>query len=443
MRLIERARLLDRVPVSVHELQNGMRVVLAHVERKPIVSCQIWYGIGSADERPGKTGLAHFLEHLMFKGTERHPEGIFDRILERLGGDTNAATWLDWTYYKVKVPVVHLPTVLDLEADRMMNLRIGEAGFLSEKEVVKNERLLRVENDPNGLAEERFFDQFFGAHPYAQPTIGTMEDIEGLELDDVLNFYDQYYVPSNAVLSLAGRIDEDEVLRVVNDTFGALQPGKPRDRQGLEESRQQIREKQAVLDVPVGQARMLVGYPSPRKYTVESMQGSMMSELLLGARSSALHRRTVTEEELAVYASGWLGALHKPSMFQIEWLLADPRFEGRVFEILDEEIARVRAGKIDEAELDGARNRMRMTLLSVLQNVGALSSLLGEMALLGGDVSWYNKADEIVRKMSARDVAAYAKTFMVADARASLIARPVGAGTGRPSGRSSGRGGSR
>jgi len=424
MRVLEQARLLGRVPVTVHQLDNGLRVVLAQVGDKPIVAAQVWYGVGSGDEVAGKTGLAHFLEHLMFKGTERHPEGVFDRALERLGGDTNAATWLDWTYYKVKLPTAHLGTLLDLEADRMLSLKLGEEGFRSEKEVVKNERLLRVENDPNGFAEERFFLSFFDDHPYGQPTIGHMSDIEGLSRDDVIAFYRRYYSPSNAVLVLAGGFDEIEALREVQRTFGDLPAGERRDRRRLLSLGTRRREARVDLELPVAQARLLVGYPSPRKFCRESVVGSFVCDLLLGARSAPLHRRVVTEEELAVYASGWLGALHAPSMLQIEWLLSGEQVDGRVLEILGEETQRLAGGGVDDDELEGARNRIRMAMLGLLQSAEGVAGLLGEMVTLDDSVGWYDRSEEIVASITRRDVVAYAKRWLDPAERLLLLVSP-------------------
>jgi len=426
MRVLEQARLLGRVPVTIHELDNGLRVVLAQVGTKPIVAAQVWYGVGSADEVAGKTGLAHFLEHLMFKGTEKYPEGVFDRALERLGGDTNAATWLDWTYYKVKLPTVHLPTLLDLEADRMLSLKLGEEGFNSEKDVVKNERLLRVENDPNGFAEESFFLTFFGDHPYGQPTIGHLADIEGLSIDDVLGFYRRHYAPSNAVLVLAGGFDERAALAEVERAFGGLAKGARRDRKRLTTLTARRTQPRVDLELPVAQARLLVGYPSPKKFSRDSVVGSFVCDMLLGARSAPLHRRVVTEEELAVYASGWQGALHLPSMLQIEWLLSDPQVEGRVLEILAEEVARLAAGDIDGDEIEGARNRIRMSMLGLLQSAEAVAGLVGEMVLLDDSVGWYDRSEEIVSAITRKDLASYARRFLDENERLLLLVRPKG-----------------
>jgi zinc protease len=426
MRLIARTTLMDRVPASVHELDNGLRLVIAQIRRRPIVECQVWYGVGSADEKPGKTGLAHFLEHLMFKGTRRHPTGVFDRTLERLGGDTNAATWLDWTYYKVKLLVAHLPTLLELEADRMVDLDIPEPGFLAEKDVVKNERLLRVDNDPNGFVEERFFEDFFGPHPYAQPTIGTMPDIDGLTLDDVLGFYRTWYNPSNAVLALTGDLDEASTLETVERLFGGLPAGARRDRKPLLGLSAQRARERLDLELPVAQARLLVGYPSPAKWTRESVHGMMVNELLVGARSSALYRRVVTEEELAVSAAGWMGALQMPSLYQLEWLLTQPQFSGRVLEVLDEEIDRLARGEVDPEEVEGARARLRMGVYGNLQSVEGMASALGEMTLLRGGVEWFDTAVHELEKAALSDLSAFAHKHLRGPGRLVCLASPRG-----------------
>ena len=206
---------------------SGLKVLLLADDSAPILSYQTWFEVGSADEVPGKTGLAHFFEHLMFTQTSNRGSGEFDRIIESCGGDTNAATWLDWTYYRDSVPATELKTIIDLEQDRMANLDLSSDVVESEREVVLNERRERVDDDVDGFLDEMLMKQAFGAHPYGWPTIGWQPDIEGLSIPDLESFYRQYYAPSNATIVLVGAIgSEDDTLKALASGYGWMSANK-------------------------------------------------------------------------------------------------------------------------------------------------------------------------------------------------------------------------
>ena len=201
------------IRVDKYVLPNGLRVLIWEDHRVPLFAYQTWFRVGSRHEQGGRTGMAHLFEHMMFKATSNHKEGEFDRIMEQHGAQTNAATWVDWTYYREKLPAGNLDLLCGLESDRMENLVLDEGQLESEREVVINERLLRVDNDPEGLLYEKLYALAFGrSHPYGWPTIGWMDDIRAISLEDCRDFYGRYYAPNNATITLVGDVDRDEAM---------------------------------------------------------------------------------------------------------------------------------------------------------------------------------------------------------------------------------------
>src|SRR5687767_452702 len=203
-------------------LPNGMQVVLLEDHSTPIAHAEIWYHVGSKNEKPGRTGFAHLFEHMMFKGSKNvEPEG-HPSWISSVGGQSNAYTNEDVTVFWQTFPTQYLPLVLWLEADRLASLRIDEAVFKTEREVVKEERRMRIENQPYGRLNEIVYDQAFTVHPYKHPTIGSMKDLEAASIADVREFFRTYYVPNNATLVIVGDFDRQETLAMVNQYFGRI-----------------------------------------------------------------------------------------------------------------------------------------------------------------------------------------------------------------------------
>src|SRR5215471_11609609 len=214
-------------PLDVAEatLENGLRVLILEDRRNPLVSVQVWYRVGSRDERPGATGLAHFLEHMMFKGTPTHPKGTYSRIVESNGGHDNAFTTQDTTSYFVNIAANKVDEVLQLEADRMRNLLLDPAEIDAERQVVMEERRMRTEDSPDGLLAEEVMATAFLAHPYRWPVIGWMEDIGRINATELRAFYDLYYRPNNAVLVVVGDVRAPELLARIRTIFGPIARG--------------------------------------------------------------------------------------------------------------------------------------------------------------------------------------------------------------------------
>src|ERR1700689_3621508 len=207
-----------------YRLGNGLGLIAAVDRRAPIVALQTWYRVGSRHERAGATGMAHLFEHLMFGQTEKLPPGEFDRLVERTGGESNAATWVDWTYYKLSLPARDLAPGIRLEAGRLQHLVLEHDPVESERDVVTNERRERVEDDVDGWLDEQLMAHAFTVHPYRWPTIGWMEDIRALALPDIRSFYRTWYAPNNATIVCVGDFDETELRALVEQHYGAIAP---------------------------------------------------------------------------------------------------------------------------------------------------------------------------------------------------------------------------
>src|SRR6201993_791179 len=211
-------------PPATFTLPNGLQVVVIQDHRTPVVTQMIWYKVGSADETPGKSGLAHFLEHLMFKGTEKHPVGEFSQTVLRVGGNENASTSVDYTNYYQRVPKEQLPTMMEFEADRMTGLILKDENVLPERDVVLEEYNMRVANSPDARLNEQIMAALYLNHPYGRPVIGWHQEIEKLNREDALAFYRRFYAPNNAILVIAGDVTVDDVRPMAEATFGKVAP---------------------------------------------------------------------------------------------------------------------------------------------------------------------------------------------------------------------------
>src|SRR5579871_245341 len=249
---------LTSPPPATFTLPNGLQVVVIQDHRTPVVTQMIWYKVGSADETPGKSGLAHFLEHLMFKGTARHPAGEFSQTVQRIGGNENAFTSADYTGYFQRVPREQLGTMMEFEADRMTGLVLKDENVLPERDVVLEEFNMRVANNPEARLTEQIMAALYLNHPYGRPVIGWHHEIEKLGREDALAFYRRFYAPNNATLIIAGDVDPNEVRPLAERTFGAVaaQPAIPARRVRPQEPEQVAPRTVTLADPHVEQPAM-------------------------------------------------------------------------------------------------------------------------------------------------------------------------------------------
>lgn len=303
----------QRQSPSRFTLRNGLQVVVIPDHRAPVATHILFYRVGAADEAPGKSGIAHFLEHLMFKGTRTIPSGEFSKIVARNGGQDNAFTTYDATGYYQRIAIDRLPLVMRMEAERMIGLQLSADDVLRERDVILEERSMRVDNNPSALLSERMGAILFHAHPYGRPLIGWRSEIAELSLDDAITFYRRHYAPQNAVLVVAGDITERELRPLVQKIYGRI-PSKqashnlrrPSEPPGL--APRQITFADARVQQPLMQRYYLVpSYSTANTGEAESLD--ILAQVLGGGPTSRLYRRLVVETGLAASAGAWYSGM--------------------------------------------------------------------------------------------------------------------------------------
>ncbi len=364
-------------------LANGLRVILMEDRSAPVVAVQVWYHVGSKDEVVGKRGLAHLFEHLMFRGTAKHGPGEFDRRLDEVGGENNAFTSEDVTAYHETLPAEHLPLALALEADRMRGLTLRPEIVDREREVVKEEKRLRLDNDPMGRTFEAFLESAFETHPYRWTPAGTIEDLDTVTTEEAKAFYDRYYRPNNAVLVVVGAFDPDRALETIERAFGPIPPGPKVERKIAPEPAQRgLREKTVRLatQLPV----MIGGYKIPAISHPDLPALEVLGRVLSVGQSSRMHRNLVKGKRLAVFAGGDADAREDPGLFLVyAGFLPDQKPEA-VRGALLAEVERVASGGIDARELTKAKNQLAAEHVFGLDTAEGKADELGEAELLLG-----------------------------------------------------------
>ena len=368
-------------------LANGLTILLLPDERAPIFAYQTWFKVGSRHEDPNATGMAHFLEHLMFKGTSRRASGEFDREMERRGSQVNAATWVDWTYYHETLAMHgdNLETVIDFEADRMTGLVIDIKTFESELEVVKNERRQTVDNSPSGALSEAIYAAAFTTHAYRWPTIGTMHHLEAMTRDGVERFYRTYYAPSNATVVVAGAIDLTETLAQVAHGYARLAPQRVSPPLATREP-QQTESRDVQLQKPVIAPIIEVAFHAPAQRERDFAALELLSEVLVVGDNARLYRRLVTEEELASDVIGMLAPFADPGLYDI---VVNGRPEAKpadIVRVLQEEVDALGRG-LEDAEINKARNGLELGLYDGLKDAEGIADALGQYETNYGDFS--------------------------------------------------------
>lgn len=428
---ISPAMALD-ISVSSFTLGNGMRVVVIPDRRAPVVTHMVWYRVGSADEPQGKAGIAHFLEHLMFKGTKRFPAGEFSRLVRANGGEENAFTTRDYTAYFQRVASDRLEMVMELEADRMQNLVLTENDVRTELLVVQEERRERTDNDPSSLLAEQLDVVLYAVHPYRKPVIGWMDEVEQLKLNDALDFYHAHYEPANAVLIVAGDVTEDVVKSLAEKYYGTLRNIKtavPADRTSEPAP---IAERRVILkDERVSTPSFRRSYLAPAASKV-GLRGDVALQILAselgGGSQSRLHRRIVVEQKLAAYAGAWYsGDARDYGTFGV---YAAPN-QGVSMEALetavDKVVDEVAADGITVEELERNRNSLAAQSTYLLDSQQSLAQIFGTALMTGQSVDDVLNWEKTLATVTLEDVVAAARRVIDRKASATGLLLPAGA----------------
>ena len=409
--------------VEKYTLDNGLRVRLFVDREAPVISYHTWFNVGSRHEKLGKTGLAHLFEHLMFNETENLPAGAFDRKLEENGAESNAATWVDWTYYHELLPADRVRLAVRLEAERMQHLVLREQQVASEKEVVANERRYRVDDDVEGVANELLYRTAFTRHPYHWPTIGWMEDIKGFTPDDCTAFYRTYYAPNNATIVVVGDVRERSLLSWIQDAYGAI-PSQPIPAEDVSPEPPQIDERRLELRKPTASEKLLVAFKGPALGDADHATMSVLSEVLFGGRASRLYRALVVERELAIDVRGWVSTFRDPGLFECWTTARGAHTAPEILDVLDGAFARVRTEIVGDEEVARAKARLELGSLQQLETVSGKAEQIGFFEVVLGEPAHAFRRVEAYRRVTASDLRRVARRYLVDTARTVLRVTP-------------------
>jgi zinc protease len=409
--------------VARYALGNGLRILTLVDRQAPVLSFHTWYRVGSKHEKPGKTGLAHLFEHLMFNETKNIRRGQLDRLIETAGGETNAATWVDWTHYQSELPASELPLIARLEADRMQHLVLRKPQVDSEKEVVANERRFRVDDDIEGQVSELLYATAFQRHPYRWPTIGWMEDIEAFTPEDCAQFYRTYYAPNNATLVVAGDFDEEEALALIQQHYGKIPAARlPRFVPSTEPP--QRRERSLELQRPTPAAKLALGYRAPSFRDRDYPALALASEVLFGGRSSRLFSRMVRDEEIATDLHGSLAPFSDAGLYEIWVSLRPGRKLPEALRVIDQELLKMCKHKVSEAELAKVKNRMELGFLQGMETAAGKAEQLGFFEIVHGDAAALFERLRALRAITPDDVQRVANKYFDARRRTRIAVLP-------------------
>lgn len=406
---------------QVHEyrLDNGMKLVVKEDHRAPVVVSQVWYKVGSSYETEGYTGLSHVLEHMMFKGTKQRGPGEFSRIIAENGGSENAFTSRDYTAYFQRLEKSRLPVAFELEADRMRNLRLDAAEFAKEVKVVMEERRLRTEDSATALTFEQFNAVAFLNSPYRSPIIGWMDDLEGLHVEDLQKWYQQWYAPNNAVLVVAGDVNPDEVLKLAQRRFGVLtasdiQPTKPR------REIEQLGIRRLVVKAPAEVPYLIMGYKVPVLLTAkedwEPYALEVLAGILDGGDSARFSRDLVRGKQIAVSAgAGYDLNDRQQSLLLLDGSPAKGHDMAALEAALRAEITKLQNTPITNEELERVKAQVLADHVYQEDSVFYQAMQIGTLEAVG--LGW-QKMDEYlprIQAVTAEQVQAVARKYLIDD----------------------------
>jgi len=399
-------------------LGNGLQVVVIPDHRTPVVTQMIWYRVGSADETPGKSGLAHFLEHLMFKGTSKHPAGEFSQTVLRIGGNENAFTSTDYTGYFQRVPREQLGKMMEFEADRMTGLILKDENVLPERDVVLEEFNMRVANNPEARLVEQIMAALYLNHPYGRPVIGWHQEIEKLDREDALAFYRRFYAPNNATVIIAGDVEAKDVRPLAERTFGevAAQPAIAAERVRPQEPVPAAPRTVTLADPRVEQPSVKRYYLAPSATTAaagESAALDVLAQLMGSGSNSYLYRALVVDRPLAVSAdAGYQGTALDPTQFMIS-VSPKPGVEfAQVEQVIDSVISDVGQNPVRAEDLERVKTQLIAEAIYAQDNQATLARWYGGALTTGLSIDDLRSWPDRIRAVTAEQVRDVAQKWL-------------------------------
>jgi predicted Zn-dependent peptidase len=413
-----------KLQYEISTLPNGLTVVIEEDHSVPIVHLNLTYHVGSKNERPGRTGFAHLFEHLMFKGSKNVEPESHTSMIASVGGQANAFTTEDETTFWETAPSQYLPLMLWLEADRMATLRITTDTVVSEREVVKEERRLRVDNQPYGRLNEVIYAQIFTTHPYRHVPIGSMVDLDAATVDDVRDFYSTFYVPENATLTLVGDVDSTQALQLVSQYLGRVPKARrpvPRD---IPKEPPQTAERRVTLTEPWPLPAVVVAYHITYDGDPDSYPLHIAGKVLSDGQSSRIYKKLVYEQQLAVAAFGGPNLIEDPNLFYAVAIVQPGRTPDQVIAALIAEFDRLKSEPITERELQRTKNQFTRDYILNRESDQDKARVLSHAVVIHHDIRTADGEFDIFQSLTAADVQRVAKVYFTAANRTVLTLLP-------------------
>jgi len=398
-------------------LSNGMKVLLVEVPKAPVATVQIWYKVGSRNEVMGRAGLSHMLEHMMFKGTAKYPKGSFSRLIRKNGGMDNAFTSQDFTAYFENLAADRVELALEMEADRMQGLILDQNELKTEREVVKEERRLRSEDDPQGALVETLFAQAYLSHPYHWPVIGWFGDLDAMTLDDLQRHYDTFYSPNNATLLVVGDIKAESLLPTIKQLFEPI-PRGPEPKPVMTMEAEQKGERRFLLKREAQVPFVMMGYRVPNYTSEDSYALDVLESILSRGKSSRLYQSLVYDQKLSLAVGAEYGLMQAdPGLFYFYALVSPGQKVETVEEALRKEIMRLQSDPPTDLELQRAKNQVEAGRWFEQDSNFRHAMLLGQAETVGAG---WRKVDQFldrIRAVTAKDVQRVARQYLIEDTR--------------------------
>lgn len=402
----------QKVTFEEYKLDNGLHVVLHQDNSAPVVITSVMYHVGAKDEQPDRTGMAHFFEHLLFEGTKNIERGEWFKLVTANGGTNNANTTDDRTYYYEIFPSNNLELALWMESERLMHPVINQIGVDTQNEVVKEEKRLRVDNQPYGNLIKAVKENMFKVHPYRWTTIGEMEHLDAATLDEFLAFNKKFYVPNNAVLVVAGQFDKGEAKQWIEKYFGPIQKGAPVERKKYEEApiTEQFRAKWEDPNIQI--PMMVTCYRTPSMKTRDARVLDMISSYLSDGKSSKLYKKIVDDKKMALQIGAFNYSQEDYGMYLIFGLPMGATPADDIIKEIDEEIVKLQTELISEKDYQKLQNKFENQYVNSNDNVEGIADNLATYYMLYGDINLINTEIDIYRSITREEIQAVAKKYL-------------------------------
>jgi zinc protease len=414
----------DATPVQEFILDNGLKVLLLEDHKSPAVTFQVWYRVGSRNEKDGKSGLSHFLEHMMFKGTPTVKPEEYSRIIAKNGGRSNAFTSSDVTVYFANMSRDKIDIEIELEGDRMANALLGETYFEPEKRVIQEERRLRTEDNPVSALGEVAGAAAYMIHPYRRPVIGWMQDIEKLTRQDLVDYYKLYYAPNNAFIVMTGDFSTEEMLAKIKAAFGKIPRGTEPPKVQVEEPPQRG-ERRVTLKKEAELPFVAMYYHTPNLMSPDNYALDVLSVVLAGGRSSRLYHELVYQKRIVrSIEADYNGVSIDPSVFSVTAQLMPGKDPGEIERELDLLLEKVKSEPISDRELEKAKNQIEAAFIFAQDSIFGQAMKIGYYEAVGG---WrlMDRYLDGIRKVTREDVQRVAKQYLDHDRRTVGVLIPI------------------